>query len=492
MNYVLYDFYSTITEIYLLLSITYLLIYGVFLSASANLGFPILNKNFGFLTLQILLLSFFLTQNSINLVSWNSFLILDDFSIGAKTIILLTVFIWVTLIIQYPMQAKINAFEFWILILLAVVAILLIIQSYDLLSIYLTIEFQSLIFYILASFKRTSEFSTEAGLKYFVLGAFSSALLLFGFSFLYGLTGLTNLNDFSNLFIGFVTTTENFPIEIVLCLLIILTALFFKISASPFHMWAPDVYEGASITVTAFFAAIPKLAIFSILFRFLFFSFCDFIEWWNSLVLFCALLSLVIGALGAFTQAKWKRFMAFSSIANVGFLLLALALGSTESIFSVVVYLIIYSITTLGIFGIIMSLQQYSHFKLYQSRYLSDLMMLATTNPILAVTASIFLFSTAGIPPLAGFFSKLFILLTAIKCNVIGTSIIVVIINCIACFYYIRLIKGMYFSKVKYWPVLAPLNKLASLILGISLTFLSWLCVDLELISLTSTLMLSI
>lgn len=489
MNYVLYDFYAILSETYLLISIIFLLIYGVFFTAALNLGYPIGSKNINLLAQQTLLFSFILTQNSINLISWNGFLVQDDFSIGAKVITLLISLAWALLVTQYSVPKKINTFEFWILILLAVTAILFIIQSYDLLSIYLAIEFQSLVFYILASFQRTSEFSTEAGLKYFVLGAFSSALLLFGFSLLYGLTGLTNLNDFSNLFMGF-ATNNHFPIKIALCLLIILTALFFKIGASPFHMWVPDVYEGAMISVTAFFAAVPKLAIFSILFRLTFFSFYDFAEWYNSLMLACALISLIIGALGAFMQSKWKRFMAYSSIANVGFLLLSLASGSTESIFSITFYLIVYSITVLGIFGVIMSLKHYSYPKFYQSRYLSNLIMLANSNPILAVTALTFLFSTAGIPPLAGFFSKLFILLTAIKSGIVGISILVIVINCIACFYYIRLVKNIYFNKLLYWPALVPLNKSVSLILGIALIFLSFICIDLELLSLASSTML--
>nr|QNM39512.1 NADH dehydrogenase subunit 2 [Gelidiella fanii] len=490
MAYILYDFYSILTEIYILLSTIILLVYGVFFGSSSNLGFPILSKNFSLLVQQIFLLSLFLVKNSINAVSWNNFLILDDFGVGIKVITIGITIIWSILIFQDSTQEEINTFEFWILILLTVLANLFIIQSFDLLSIYLTIEFQSLIFYIIASLKRTSEFSTEAGLKYFVLGAFASALLLFGFSFLYGLTGVTNLNDFSNLFTGF--SIKNYFFEIILCMLIVLAALFFKVGASPFHMWVPDVYEGSIITVTTFFAVIPKLAIFSVLLRFLFFSFYDAIAWWNSLVLFCILLSLIIGALGAFTQSKWKRFMAYSSITNLGFLLLIFASGSVESIFSIIFYLAVYSVTTLGIFGLIMSLKKYSYPKFYQSRYLSDLIMLGKVNPILALTTAMFLFSTAGIPPLAGFFSKFFALLTAIKCNIFGVSILAVVINCVVCFYYIRLIKNMYFNKTIYWPVLLPSSKSASLVLGISLIFLSCLCIDLEVLSLPSAWMLFI
>nr|QJH88475.1 Nad2 [Pterocladia lucida] len=491
MNYLLYDLYSILTEIYILISASILLIYGVFFTTSMKLGYPLLNKNLSLLIAQTIIfgLVLMLTQEYINLVSWNSFLILDNFSFGAKIILLIAVFGWFCLVSQYSIQQKLNAFEFWILVLLVIVAMLFIIQVYDLLSIYLIIEFQSLIFYIFASFNRTSEFSTEAGLKYFILGAFASALLLFGSSLLYGFTGLTNLNDFSKLFTGFIfVDTFNF-IGILTGLTFIISALLFKLSASPFHMWTPDVYEGSNIIVTAFFSILPKLVIFSIFFRLLFFAFHDLVEYWNFIILICALFSLIIGTLGAFMQIKWKRFMAYSSINHVGFLLLALATGSNDSVSSITFYIFVYMITTLGIFSFVMSLKNYTYPKIQQSRYLDNLLMLSIVNPLLAISMAVFLFSMAGIPPLAGFFSKLLILITAIKSNIIGISLVAIIVNCIACFYYIRLIKGMYFDHKKHWPILVPISKSISLVLGLSLIFLIFLTGDLELILLLSTSM---
>ena len=491
MNYLVYDLYSILSEIYILWSAGILLIYGVFFSSSTNLGFPILNKSTNWLALQVTVLGLILllTRELVSLVSWNSFLILDNFSYGAKIILLVFSVSWILLASHYSVQHKLNPFEFWVLVLLVITAMLFVIQSYDLLSIYLTIEFQSLVFYVLASFNRTSEFSTEAGLKYFVLGAFSSALLLFGSSLLYGLTGLTNLNDFSNLFTGFITNNFNITLGVITGVVFIISALLFKISASPFHMWSPDVYEGANIVVTAFFSILPKLAIFSIIFRLLFFAFHDLVNYWSVLILTSALLSLLIGTLGAFSQLKWKRFMAYSSVNHVGFILLALATGSNEGIFSTIVYIIIYMVTITGTFSFIMSLRQYSYPKIQQSRYLESLSMLSVTNPLLAISMTIFLFSMAGIPPLAGFFSKLFVLVTAIKNNVLGSSILAVIINCVACFYYIRLIKNMYFDRKDHWPVILPVNKSISLILGFALVVLVFLVIDLELVLLISTFM---
>nr|AOX48929.1 NADH dehydrogenase subunit 2 [Gelidium crinale f. luxurians] len=491
MDYLFYDLYAITSEIYILWGASILLIYGVFFSSSLTLGFPILNKSISLISLQVFLLGLLLVlfQEQINLVSWNNLLILNNFNYSAKIIIFEFSIFWIFLSYQYSFQNKINPFEFWVLILLAILAMLFVIQSNDLLSIYLAIEFQSLIFYILASFNRTSEFSTEAGLKYFILGAFSSALLLFGSSLLYGLTGLTNLNDLANLFTGFAIKDFSTTIGIVTGIIFIISALFFKISASPFHMWAPDVYEGANIIVTALFSILPKLPIFSILIKLLFFSFHDLIDYWLILVVVSTLFSLMVGALGAFTQTKWKRFMAYSSINHVGFMLIALITGSKEGVFSIIVYILIYMITVLGTFSFIMSLRYYSYPKIQQSRYLVNLKMLSVTNSLLAGAITIFLFSMAGIPPLAGFFSKWFILVTAVKNNVIGISIIAVLVNCIACFYYIRLIKNMYFDYQNNWPVLVPATKSNSLVLGGSLIILLFLIADLELILTIATFM---
>nr|YP_009317569.1 NADH dehydrogenase subunit 2 [Gelidium sinicola]AOX49021.1 NADH dehydrogenase subunit 2 [Gelidium sinicola] len=491
MTYILYDLYSILLEIYILVSVVIVLIYGVFFSSSVSLGFPILSINLGKLAIQILLFGLYLaiSQEILNLISWNNFFIFDNFSYGAQIIILLSVISWFFLTFLYSTQQKVTSFEFWILILLAVISMLFIVRSYDLLSIYLTLELQALIFYVLASFKRTSEFSTEAGLKYFVLGAFASALLLFGFSLIYGLTGVTNLNDFSKLFTGFITGDFIISSGIKTGLAFVIIALLFKISASPFHMWAPDVYEGSMITVTAFFSSIPKLGAFSVLFRLLFFAFHDWISWWSLIILPCILLSLLIGTLGAFTQVKWKRFMAYSSINHVGFLLLGLITGTAAGIFSVLFYFLVYIITSLGTFGFIMSLKQYKFPKIYQARYLENAAMLSTTNPALAFVVLIFLFSMAGIPPLAGFFSKLFVLLIIIQNNNIGVSIIAIIMSCVACFYYIRLIKSVYFDRKIHWPILFKVDKSTSLIMGLSIMLLVGLCLDLELITAISTFM---
>nr|YP_009504376.1 NADH dehydrogenase subunit 2 [Gracilaria chouae]AWX65713.1 NADH dehydrogenase subunit 2 [Gracilaria chouae] len=488
----LYNFYSILAEIYIICSICLLLMYGVFLSTYSTWGYPLLSQNFTLLIFQILIFSFLLVflQVPLSIISWHNFLINDAFTYYAKLIIILTTIGWFLLSFDYLLSEKLNYFEFWILILLAIVAMLFILQSYDLLAIYLAIEFQSLIFYILASINRTSEFSTEAGLKYFILGAFSSAFLLCGSSIVYGLTGLTNLNDLAQFFAGFLVGENFFSYNLIIGFIFILVALLFKLSAAPFHIWSPDVYEGAPFIVTAFFSILPKLAIIGLLFRFLLYTFYDLIPFWQEIILLSTFLSILIGTFGAFAQRKWKRFLAYSSINHVGFLFLAILGGDLESISSVIFYLLVYIITMLGMFAFIINTKVYKYPMFYPMRYLVDVDGLVRHNSFLAGAVVILLFSMAGIPPTAGFFSKLFVLLAALQVKSFGISLLAVGVSCVACFYYIRLIKSIYFgSLLIHWKVLKPMSKLSSLILGISLLSILFVFMDIELISIISLAM---
>jgi proton-translocating NADH-quinone oxidoreductase chain N len=352
------------------------------------------------------------------------------------------------------------------------------------------VEFQSLVFYVLASFKRTSEFSTESGLKYFIMGAFSSALLLFGSSLLYGLTGLTHFSDYTKLFAGFIINDHLLNLGITLGIALINASLLFKLSSAPFHMWSPDVYEGAPTPITAFFSILPKLAVLSILSRLFFVVFHDFINLWQNMILFCAYLSILIGTLGAFMQQKWKRFIAYSSINHVGFLLLGFSTGELESVFSIIFYTFVYIIMMFSIFLFISNLRYYQYPTHYQIRYIKDLTSLSTLNPVLSFTLTLILFSMAGIPPLAGFFSKIFVLLPSLQNNMYSLAIFAILMSCIACFYYIRIIKIMYFDKSENLVVTYPINKESSLLLSFFLFLASFLFLDLELFSLFITRMI--
>nr|YP_009316506.1 NADH dehydrogenase subunit 2 [Kappaphycus alvarezii]AOV83589.1 NADH dehydrogenase subunit 2 [Kappaphycus alvarezii] len=487
MNNLIYIIYPVFPEIFIILAVFVLILYGVLYSASK--GYPLLNVNLSLISLQISLFSFILAyfQEFYAIVTWNGLMISDAFTHGIKPYLIFMFLSWIFTTYFYVIYQKLNSFEYWILILLALFALLLIMQSYDLLIIYLCIELQSLIFYILASFKRTSEFSTEAGLKYFILGAFSSALLLLGISLIYGSTGLTNMGDLSKLLTGF-PIDESTPIQSILPgFILILTSLFFKLSSAPFHIWSPDVYEGSPTSITAFFSIMPKLSILALLYRFLIFSFYDFINYWYGLILISVFFSILIGTLSAFKQSRWKRFFAYSSINHVGFFLIPLLLGNQESISNSILYVIIYMITMLGSFSIILSIRFFSNNYHYQSRYLKDLLGLSKSNPLMAFGFVIILFSMAGIPPLSGFFAKVSVLLPALKSESLGISIFAVLMSCISCFYYIKLIKIMYFDNFNSLSVLYPVSKSNSLILSLITVFTLVFLLDAELVSLFST-----
>nr|AVK39568.1 NADH dehydrogenase subunit 2 [Sheathia arcuata] len=484
----MYDIFALFTEIYALLCIIMLLIYGVLHSTSFYLGYPTLYSNIALLCFQISVFSILILfySSTFTLFSWNQLLIFNSFTSDIKLILLVSFCLWIFLSLPYATYEKLISFEYWILSFLAVVGMLLIVQVCDLLSMYLAIEFQSLIFYILASFKRTSEFSTEAGLKYFILGVFSSALLLFGLSILYTLTGLTNFYDYLKLFSGLIYFNNVLSYAIAFGFTITSISFLFKLSVAPFHIWAPDVYDGAPTITTAFFAIMPKIAILSLFLRFCLVYFHDFFYLWQNMLLFCAFISILFGTFGAFQQKKWKRFIAYSSISHMGFILIGLGIGELESTFGVLLYIIIYIIFMLGIFFILISFRYLNFPNHHQIRYLGDLISLYDTNYTLALSLTLFLFSMAGIPPLLGFFSKIFILLPSVQIGIYSLSIFAVLMSCISCFYYIRLIKIMYFDKVCNLPVVYPISICSSLILGLLVFVSTFLFFDLELLLLFS------
>lgn len=478
-----FDIYSTLPELYLLITIFLILVFGVLISGSITLGYPLLYKVAGWLSIQSLLFTGILVYQFpyANFSVWNFLFMFDYFTFGTKILILSFSVLWIYFSMFYIKHEKINSFEYWIFILLAILAILYIFQVNDLLTFYITVELQSLVFYILASFKRSSEFSTEAGLKYFVLGAFSSAFLIFGMSLLYGFTGLTNFEDLNLFFAGIMLEDSFFFAGIFISLLFIIVALFFKLSVAPFHMWSPDVYEGSPTSVTSFFAIFPKLALLSLFFKIFLFIFYDFFLLWKNFVLICSFLSLIIGSLGALLQKKWKRFIAYSSINHVGFILIGFLLGENFGIISILLYIFIYMITSLAIFAFLIGFRLFVYPQHYQVRYLKDVISLSKVNPILAVSITLILFSMAGIPPLPGFFAKIFILTSGIQSSLYGLAIFIVLVSSISCFYYIRLIQFTYFFNLKKLVVTYPLDKSVSIVLGISIFFLLFFFLDIEL-----------
>lgn len=385
-------------EIFLLTALVAILMYGAIYNAMAYYKFPILTSATGWLSILTLGITIWLIINQsipfTSLVILNNVLVIDDFSSIIKIIILLAALATTLISLDYIKKQKINSFEYMILILFSTLSMLFIVSSYDLISMYLAIELQSLAFYVLASFLRNDEFSTEAGLKYFILGALSSGLLLFGESILYGFTGITNFEEFAKLSpfnsnlsgynkvlytdsLGNVFYEYIFTNAIIIGLLFVLVAFLFKISAAPFHMWTPDVYEGAPTSVTAFFAITPKIAILALLLRLCLYTFYDFIETWKEIIIFSAVLSIFIGTFGALSQNKIKRLFAYSSIAHVGYMLIGFASASIEAIEAVLIYILLYIPMLINIFGILLTMSK------YKSNLIGNMISEKDINPII-------------------------------------------------------------------------------------------------------------
>nr|YP_009944491.1 NADH dehydrogenase subunit 2 [Osmundea sinicola]QFR99785.1 NADH dehydrogenase subunit 2 [Osmundea sinicola] len=492
LNFFFLNIYPILIEFFFVITIAFCLIFFVILSYSPTKYFPILINSIIFFVFQILLFSLVLLLNMspIFIISWNNLLICDSFSFYAKILTLFFSLIWFFIFLD---NKSILNFEFWILILLGILSVLFLFQSNDLLSIYINIEFLSLTFYILASFKRNSEFSTEAGLKYFILGAFSSSLLLFGFTLLYSFTGLTNLQDLAIFFSGNLELLSNTQIyfAILLSFFCVLTAFLFKLGSAPFHYWLPDVYEGSPTAVTAFFAILPKTAILILLIKFIFIVFLDlsYLEIVYFL-LFCTSITALVGTLGAFGQLKWKRFIAFSSINHIGFFLVNLCTLNPLNLANLIVYLIVYLIMTCSFFSFFSSFKTLKFPNISSKRFLNSLNFLNLTNPIFSLAFLIILFSLAGIPPLAGFFSKFFVLFSVISQEFFGIVSFLLFLNCVACFYYIKLIKQVYFSNFNntILPILLSSSKINIFTFGFTILIILFSFLNFDFIFLVANL----
>jgi len=419
-----------IPELFLTTSIMILLMIGVFYKNSFNLIFK--------LSTIILLATFILLFNhSVDTSAklFNNSYTIDYLSLFMKALTLVACIFVMLSSFDYIKLIGINKIEYPILILSATLGMMIMISSYDLIVFYMGLELQSLSLYVLVSFNRDSYRSTEAGLKYFVLSALSSGLLLYGCSLIYGFSGSTNF-DLIAQNINQLNTGSIFGI------VFILVGLAFKVSAVPFHMWAPDVYEGSPTSVTAFFAIVPKVAALTVFIRFLYVPFINVVDQWQMIIIFISLASMILGAVAAIGQTNIKRLMAYSSIGHMGYALAGLATGSNEGIQSTVIYLSIYLLMNLGIFSCIFMMKRKDIF--YED--IQDLSGLSKNHPIISICLLLLLFSLAGIPPLAGFFAKFYIFMAVIKVKMYTLAIIGLITTVISAFYYLRIIKTIYFD----------------------------------------------
>ena len=541
-------------ELFFGICIIYLFLYGTFTCYNSRFNFPIIQTSMSYLAILVLIMVSFLLVNDglneLNYISFNSSIACDYLSFASKLIISLSAIIFLLMVQEHILDQKINHFEYILIFLFALLGIFLLCSSNDLIIAYLSIELQSLAFYILAAFRKNSTYSIEAGLKYFVLGAFSSGLFLFGSSLIYGISGSVNFADFKDLFFwGIPGSTviafqslplldrfdlltnkvrlmgvnqlslsefdcetlltefeyfnqynqldslaktklqdlavntdlynelgkyiiepddyqtkkyfyeyEAFDISLLkFALTFILISLFFKLAIAPFHSWSPAVYEGSPSSTTFFFVVVPKLAIFVLLLRIFYFGFFGFIDSWRYYVIIGAVSSVIVGCVAGLEQRKLKSLLAYSSISHMGYLLISFSTGSFEGIQMLLNYLIIYMISGLCVWSIFVLTRLKNNYSKKQNKDLGDFVLLHKSNNMLALILTISLFSIAGLPPTIGFLVKMSIFLSAIESSMYFAALISILFSVISAFYYIRIIKILYYEPALvgklYYPI---------------------------------------
>jgi len=492
-------------EMFLFVGIFIIFCYSLFNSKNIKFSFPLMQLNTIYLSILTLLLTLFLILNQYLVIFCSSYsnsfsnfdfqelqinniiyifqnhFVQSDFYLLLKFILILIIILIFLLGINYTRFNNSISYEFSILLLLSTWAMCFLISSSDLISIYLIIELQSFCFYILTATKSNSNFSTEAGLKYFILGSFSSGLLLFGISILYGFTGLTNLNELNlflyNLNVNVNINTDMFnsitinvnSLAIPFALILILIGILFKFGLVPFHMYVPDVYTGAPTIVTTLFLVIQKFVILIVylnLYNSLFFHFLNNL---NYFLIISVIASIILGSITALSQSKIKRLVAYSAIVNGGYLLLGVVIGTLDGFSSSLLFLMIYIILIITLFTIYLATKsQYNNKKLVGFK---DFILLKKGNVMLAISFALILFSIAGIPPLAGFYGKLFLFTSVVKEGSYALAIIAIVFTVVTAYYYIRLVKIMFFEKTLKFGFFHQITKLDSYIISIGTVF---------------------
>ena len=424
------------SEIFLSLSIMIFLIIGVYKKNSSTIVY-----NLSILSLIIILVLNFNLFNFKETLLFSNGYSIDALSTFMKFLVLISGILVMLSSSKYLKISKIFKIEYPVLLLSSILGMMIMISSNDLIVFYMGLELQSLALYVLASFNRDNQLSSESGLKYFVLSALSSGLLLYGCSLIYGYSGSTN-------FLVISQNIREVQYGLTLGIVFILVGLAFKISAVPFHMWAPDVYQGSPTSVTVFFAILPKIAAITVFIRFLYIPFINLMDQWQTIIIFLSIASMVFGAVAAIGQKNLKRLMAYSSISHMGFALAGISVGTNEGIQSSIIYISIYILMNLSFFSCLFMLRKDD--KYFEN--IDDLAGLSKNHPLLSLSLLIVLFSLAGIPPLAGFFAKFYIFLSVIEKEMYFLAIIGLLSTVVAAFYYLRIIKTIYFEGaiIKY------------------------------------------
>jgi len=448
-------------EIFLAIAAMALLMLGVFQKWATPEGAiraSRMTSNLGVLSLGLALILVFTVSGS-TLITFEGMFISDAFATYAKVLILLAGVFTLVLAQNWLEMQGAHRFEFAILIIFATLGMMMMVSANNLMSLYMGLELSSLSLYVLAAFHRDDARSCEAGLKYFVLGALASGMLLYGMSLVYGFTGSADFEVIASV----IKSDEPLPIGILIGLVFMMSGLAFKVSAVPFHMWTPDVYEGAPTPVTAFFAVAPKVAALALFLRVMIGPFGDVSDQWQQIIVMLSILSMLVGSFAAIAQTNIKRLMAYSSIGHVGYALIGLAVANEAGVTGVLIYLTIYVFMNIGAFACLMGMRRGGR----AVEQISDLSGLAKTHPGMAAALAIMMFSMAGIPPLAGFFGKLYIFLAAIEAGLYALSVIGVLASVVSAYYYVRIIKVMYFDEPGVEALDTPLPKSVSVVLGL-------------------------
>jgi NADH-quinone oxidoreductase subunit N len=451
------DLMAALPELFLAAAGLCLLMVGVFLGERAFR--PVTWLSFAALAVTFLLVVVVVGgEYGDGYVAFSGMFRVDAFGVFMKGLVLVGSMTALVLSVDYFEREGVARFEFPVLVLFATVGMLVMVSANDLMSLYVGLELQSLSLYVVAAIRRDNIKSTEAGLKYFVLGALSSGMLLYGASLIYGFAGTTSFDGIAQTF----AAQREPAVGVIFGLVFVISGLAFKVAAVPFHMWTPDVYEGAPTPVTAFFAAAPKVAAISLFIRVLIGPFGDLLVQWQQVIWWISVASMLLGSLAAIWQTSIKRLMAYSSIGHMGYALIGLTTGTEAGITGIVVYMAIYVVMSLGTFGCIIAMRERG----VAVEKIEDLSGLAQTRPGMALALAVFMFSMAGIPPLAGFFGKLYVFLAAINAELYVLAVIGVLTSVIGAYYYLRVVKVMYFDQPT--TAIDPMSRGVAVVTGLS------------------------
>ena len=459
-------------EFFIAIATIYLISYCLFTFFNTK-KFPLIQRPLLNLVILILLMSCFLLWNEnlvhFSLAVFSNALINDGLSVFSKIVILFSSIVCLFFIKSYIITQKINSFEYLIILLFSILGLFLLCSSNDLMMAYLAIELQSLSFYVMSAFKKKSSYSVTSGLKYFILGAFSSGLFLFGSSILYGAYGSINFTEFSCFYLNESTflLENNLYFITVIGLFFVFVSIFFKLALAPFHLWSPDVYENSPSSSSFFFAVIPKISLFLFLVRLSYYGFYEVIGCWQEIIVVIAISSIFVGSFGGLDQRKFKSLLAYSSISNMGYLLVAFVSGLFEGLQMLFCYLLVYMLTSLCLWGVFILIRAKATDARKQNKDLANFGLLKKSNPFLAIILSTAFFSIAGLPPVIGFFVKLNIFLIAIKKTMFYISFLSAVFSVIGAFYYLRVVKILYFEPLLVGKLYYPLTEQNVLIVAV-------------------------